>query len=79
MVSKSIKILIKILVASIILLLIIGIGLQYYISKPIAPKDLVCHKGKLLHKLDVDENVYLKVKGISCEFEKGMLIIEEQS
>ena len=66
------------LVASIILLLIIGIGLQYYISKPIKLKELICHKNRLLHKIDDDESVYVKIKGISCEFEKGMLIIEEQ-
>ena len=67
------------LVASIILLLIIGIGLQYYVSKPIKSKELICHKNRLLHKIDDDESVYVKIKGISCEFEKGMLIIEEQS
>ena len=66
------------LVASIILLLIIGIGLQYYVSKPIKSKELICHKNRLLHKIDDDESVYVKIKGISCEFEKGMLIIEEQ-
>jgi hypothetical protein len=65
--------------ALIILLLLIGIGLQYYISKPIKSKELICHKNKLLHKIDDDESVYVKIKGISCEFEKGMLIIEEQS
>ena len=67
------------LVASIILLLIIGIGLQYYVSKPIKSKELICHKNRLLHKIDDDESVYVKIKGISCEFEKGMIIIEEQS
>ena len=67
------------LVASIILLLIIGIGLQYYVSKPIKSKELICHKNRLLHKIDDDESVYVKIKGISCEFDKGMIIIEEQS
>lgn len=65
--------------ALVILFLLIGIGLQYYISKPIESKELICHKGKLLHKLDGGEDVYVKIKRISCEFEKGMLIIEEQS
>jgi hypothetical protein len=67
------------LVASIILLLIIGIGLQYYVSKPIKSKELICHKNRLLHKIDDDESVYVKIKKISCEFDKGMIIIEEQS
>ena len=66
-------------VALVILLLIIVIALQYYISKPIETKELICHKNRLLHKIDDGESVYIRIKGISCEFEKGMIIIEEQS
>jgi len=61
-----------------ILLLAICIGLYYYVSQPLDSKELICFKGRLLHKIDDDENVYVKIKGISCEFEKGMIIIEEQ-
>jgi len=61
-----------------ILLLAICIGLYYYVSQPLDSKELICFKGKLLHKIDDDENVYVKIKGITCEFEKGMIIIEEQ-
>ena len=61
-----------------ILLLAICIGLYYYVSQPLDSKELICFKGKLLHKIDDDESVYVKIKGISCEFEKGMIIIEEQ-
>ena len=60
------------------LLLIIGIGLQYYISEPTETKEVLCHKGKLIHRIGDDGTVYLKVKGVSCVFEKGMIIIEEQ-
>ena len=66
-------------VALVILLLIVGIALQYYISKPIETKELICHKNRLLHKIDDGESVYIRIKGIFCEFEKGMIIIEEQS
>ena len=66
-------------VALVILLLIVGIALQYYISKPTETKELICHKNRLLHKIDDGESVYIRIKGISCEFEKGMIIIEEQS
>lgn len=62
-----------------IILLVICIGLYYYVSQPLDSKELICFKGRLLHKIGDDENVYLKVKGVSCEFEKGMIIIEEQS
>ena len=65
-------------VALIILFLIFGIGLYYYASEPIESKEVLCHKGKLIHKLGDDGTVYIKVKGVSCVFEKGMIIIEEQ-
>ena len=61
----------------IILLLIIGIGLHYYVSQPIESKEVLCHKGKLIHRLGDNGTVYLKVKGVSCVFENGMIIIEE--
>ena len=64
--------------ALIILLLLIGIGLHYYVSEPIESKEVLCHKGKLIHRLGDDGTVYIKVKGVSCVFEKGMIIIEEQ-
>ncbi len=65
-------------VALIILFLIFGIGLYYYASEPIESKEVLCHKGKLIHRLGDDGTVYMKVKGVSCEFDKGMIIIEEQ-
>lgn len=63
----------------IILFLIIGIVLQYYVSLPKKPQSLICHKGKLLSQVGDEGTVYTKIKGFSCEFEKGMLILEEQS
>lgn len=63
--------------ALIILLLIIGIGLHYYVSQPIESKEVLCHKGKLIHRLGDNGTVYIKVKGVSCVFENGMIIIEE--
>lgn len=63
-------------VSIIAILLIIGISLQYYISN-YEPEQFVCHKGKLL--MQIEGTMYTKAKGVSCEFEKGMLIIEEQS
>ena len=67
------------IVALIILFLVFGIGLHYYVSEPIESKEVLCHKGKLIHRIGDDGSVYLKVKGVSCEFDKGMIIIEEQS
>ncbi len=54
----------------------IGISLQDYISR-YEPELFVCHKGKLL--MQIEGTMYTKAKGVTCEFEKGMLILEEQS
>jgi hypothetical protein len=70
---------IKIVVFVIIMLLCLSIGLQYYISHPIDTKEVLCHKGKLIHRIGDDGSVYLRVKGVSCVFEKGIIIIEEKS
>ena len=72
MLSKTIKFIVSIIA----IILIIGISLQYYISN-YEPEQFVCHKGKLL--MQIENTMYTKAKGVSCEFEKGMLIIEEQS
>lgn len=73
------KKILSIAVFIIIMLLCVGIGLQYYISQPTETKEVMCHKGKLIHRIGDDGSVYLKVRGVSCVFEKGMIIIEEQS
>ena len=75
MVSKIMRFLIPI----IMIILIIGIVLQYYVSINLQPESMICHKGKLLMQLQEGESVYTKAKGVSCDYEKGMLIIEEQS
>ena len=56
-----------------------GIGMQYYISQPIETTEVMCYKGKLIHRIGDDGTVYVKVKNVSCVLEKGMIIIEEQS
>jgi hypothetical protein len=75
MVSKIMRYLIPI----IMILLVIGIVLQYYVSINLEPEQMICHKGKLLMQLQEGEAIYTKAKGVTCEFEKGMLIVEEQS
>ena len=65
------------LIPMIIILIIIGIVLQYYVSINLEPEQVICHKGKLLMQLQEGEAIYTRAKGVVCEFEKGMLIIEE--
>lgn len=65
-------------VPCIMLVLIVGVAIQYYITMQLEPNELVCHKGKLLSLVGSDGNVYTRVKDFSCDYEKGILIIEEQ-
>jgi hypothetical protein len=67
------------LVLCVMLILIIGISFQYYISTDKEPELLVCHKNRLLSRVGDFEAVYTRIKGLSCEYDKGMLIIEERS
>jgi len=53
--------------------------MQYYISQPLEHSQLVCHKGRLLAQVAGEGTVYTRVKKFSCDYEKGMLIIEEKS
>jgi hypothetical protein len=43
------------------------------------PESLVCHKGRLLAQVEGEGTVYTRMRGFTCDYEKGMLIIEEQS
>lgn len=60
------------------IVLVCGIVLNYYIQKQ-EPEEVVCYKGKLLIQMEEGTAIYTRVKGLSCEYEKGRLIIEEQS
>jgi hypothetical protein len=73
MVSK----ILRYVVPMIMIFLIIGIVLQYYVSINLEPERMICHKGKLLMQLQEGEAIYTRADGVVCEFEKGMLIIEE--
>ena len=68
----------KYVVPCVMLFLIIGVSLQCYIATELEPEELVCHRGKLLSLVDSESRVYTRTKGIDCEYEKGMLIIEER-
>jgi hypothetical protein len=66
------------MIGFIMLFLVCGIIAQYYISQPTEPEELICHKGRLLARVGDDGTVYTKVKEFTCDYQKGMLIIEEE-
>ena len=79
--KERIKMLKKIMmwICSVIIILLISVYSIYYINIEAEPEQMICHKGKLLLQLQEGVAIYTRAKGVTCEFEKGMLIIEEQS
>jgi hypothetical protein len=59
------------------LFLVFGIVVQHLVSQPQVPKKLVCNEGKLLSQVTGQGSVYTKVNGLSCVYEKGILIISD--
>ena len=56
-----------------------GILIQHLVSKPNPPKKLLCNDGNLLSQIDGKGSVYTRVGGLSCNYEKGNLIISDKS
>ena len=56
-----------------------GIYIQHNVSKPSPPKKLLCNEGNLLSQIDGKGSVYTRVGGLSCNYDKGTLIISGKS
>ena len=69
----------KYLVIPIMCFLMFGIFTQHHVSKPNPPKKLLCNEGNLLSQIDGKGSVYFKVSGLSCNYNKGKLIIDHKS
>ena len=69
----------KYLVIPIMSFLIFGIFIQHHVSKPNPPKKLLCNEGNLLSQVDDSGYVYTRVAGLSCNYEKGTLIISDKT
>ena len=73
------KDILKYLVIPIMSFLMFGIFIQHHVTKPTPPKKLLCNEGNLLSQVDGSGSVYTKVGGLSCNYDKGTLIISEKS
>jgi hypothetical protein len=69
----------KYLVIPIMSFLMFGIFIQHHLSKPNPPKKLLCDEGNLLSQIDGTGSVYTRVSGLSCNYDKGTLIISDKS
>ena len=56
-----------------------GIFIQHHVTKPTPPKKLLCNEGNLLSQIDGKGSVYTRVSGLSCNYDKGTLIISDKS
>ena len=61
-----------------VMILVIGVTLQYYITIGFKPEDMKCFKGKLGQLISKDNNAYVRVKGLTCEYDDGMLKNEKK-
>jgi len=74
-----VKTILKHLVAFMMLFLVFGIVVQHLVSKPQDPKKLVCNEGKLLSQITGQGPVYIRVSGLFCDYDKGILIISDKN
>lgn len=70
------KTILKILVPMIFILLIVGISMAYYISRPIEYPTEMCFKGRYLAQVEEGTPIYSRIKKLACE-EHGKIIILE--
>ena len=68
----------KFLVIFLMLFLIFGIFVQHLFSKPQDIKKLICNEGRLLSQVSEESSVYTAINGLSCAFEKGILVISDK-
>lgn len=69
----------KYLVIPVMSFLLFGIFIQHLIAKPKVPKKLLCNEGSLLSQVDGTGTVYTKVSGLSCIYDKGLLVISDKN
>ena len=57
---------------------VFGIFVQHIFSKPQDIKKLICNEGRLLSQVSEESSVYTAINGLSCAFEKGILVISDK-
>lgn len=60
----------------VMMLLIVGISINWYISQQEFPNEM-CWKGKYLVKIEDEGSVYTRLKQFSCEQDGKIIILEE--
>ena len=61
------------------LFLSFGIAVHAKLSKPLVPENLLCFNGKLLSQVEGDGTVYMRLSNLSCEYNKGSLVISDKN
>lgn len=69
---------ISFILMTIILLTAISVAVRYYFhSQPVTHDNKICYKNKLLTKWEDESSIYTRMKGVRCEVDDGILIVEE--
>ena len=72
-----IKKIISYLIILFVILLIIGIAINYYVLQPKEFPSEMCWKGKYLIQIEDEGSVYTRMKQFYCEQEGDIIILEE--
>jgi hypothetical protein len=69
---------ISFILVTIVFFIAFGIAVRYYLeSKPVTYDNKICYKNKLLTKWEEESSIYTRMKGVRCEVDGDILIVEE--
>lgn len=66
------------ILVSIVFFIAFGIAVRYYLdSKPVTYDNKICYKNKLLTKWEEESSIYTRMRGVRCEVDGGLIIVED--
>lgn len=69
---------ISFIAVTIIFFIAFGISVRCYLdTQTVIYDNKICHKNKLLIKWEDESSIYIRMKGVRCEVDGHLLIIEE--
>ena len=66
------------ILVSIVFFIACGIAVRYYLdNKPVTHDNKICYKNKLLTKWEEESSIYTRMRGVRCEVDGGLIIVED--
>jgi len=72
-----VKKILKYFISFLAIFLALGIYIHYDLIKEQPREEFMCHKGKLIRSMELN-NIYLKVKDTQCEVFEDLIIIDKE-